>query len=278
MSLSAYPALDEVLRDHAHALRRVLADDFVGVYPLGSLAVGDFDLTSDVDFVVVVADEPSEAQVASVQAVHTDTLRRGDRWVRRLEYSLFPLPQLLQLTSPYASEGQRDDAPHRRLWYFNNGSPTLERSDHDNTLVTRWTLRSNSRAILGPEPDEFAPEVSADALRSEIRGSMLGWEQLVLTDPAPLENRFHQVFLVLNNCRALQDLHEGRITSKREGVAWAREHLDIEWQALIEFCWRERQDTGIHISQPADPRAFRRTIEFMQYTARLAETYQPPRR
>lgn len=93
----------------------------------------------------------------------------------------------------------------------------------------------------------------------------------MLTDPGPLDNRFHQVFLVLNNCRALQDLHEGRITSKLAGVTWARRHLDAEWQPLMESCWQERQDTSIHVSQP-DGRAFSQTIEFMQYTAQLAET------
>ena len=73
---------------------------------------------------------------------------------------------------------------------------------------------------------------------------------------------------------ALQDLHEGRITSKLEGVAWAKRNLDPEWHPLIDYCWEERQDTGIHITQPAHPEAFRQTIAFMEYTTRLAETYQ----
>ncbi len=272
--LTPYRALDDVLVGYAHTLRDVLAGGFVGLYPLGSLAIGDFDLTSDVDFVVVIADELSEQHVQAVESAHTNLMRRGGRWVTRLEYSLFPIPQLVELTSPYESNGQRNEASHRRLWYFNNGSPTLERSDHDNTLVVRWTLRSKSNAVLGPDPATFAPEVTADALRREIRSSMLGWEQLMLAHPPPFNNRFHQVFLVLNNCRALQDLHEGRITSKRDGVAWAKENLDPEWLPLIEFCWQERQDTGIHVSQPADRRAFDRTIEFMQHTARLAKAYR----
>jgi predicted nucleotidyltransferase len=38
---------------HARTLCEVLADNFVGLDVLGSLAIGDFDLTSDVDFMVV---------------------------------------------------------------------------------------------------------------------------------------------------------------------------------------------------------------------------------
>jgi hypothetical protein len=101
----------------------------------------------------------------------------------------------------------------------------MERSDHDNTLVTRWTLRYRSKAVLGPEPATFAPEVTANELRHEITTSMLRWEGLFTPD-SPFNNRFHQVFFVLNNCRALQDLHEGRITSKREGTEWAKRHLE----------------------------------------------------
>ncbi|MGO4533436.1 aminoglycoside adenylyltransferase domain-containing protein [Leifsonia sp. 2MCAF36] len=71
-----------------------------------------------------------------------------------------------------------------------------------------------------------------------------------------------------------EDLHEGRITSKRQGVAWAKQHLDARWHGLIDLCWRERQDTEINVSQPADPHAFEQTVEFIACTTRLAEAYR----
>ena len=178
-------------------------------------------------------------------------------------------------SSPYGAGGLRIERPERELWYFGNGAATIERSDHDNTLVTRWTLRYASRAALGPDPVSFAPDVTPGELREEIRASMLGWERLVLADPSRFFNRFHQVFLVLNNCRALQDLHEARITSKLDGMRWAKRHIDPRWHALIDYCWHERQDTGIHVTQPADEEAYRQTIRFMTHTARLAADYQP---
>lgn len=130
--------------------------------------------------------------------------------------------------------------------------------------------------MLGPEPSTFAPAVSPDELRREIQQSMIGWERRAIDDASEFDNRFHQVFMVLNNCRALQDLHEGKITSKLDGVAWAKQHLDSRWFSLIDFCWRERQDTGIHVSQPADPEAFRQTLAFIEYTTRLAEKFRLP--
>jgi predicted nucleotidyltransferase len=270
--LTPYLKLDQVLGDYARMARRALTGNFVGLYLLGSLAIGDFDLTSDIDFMIVTDEELSDEEVQRLQAAHRELMSRNTRWVSHLEYSLFSRPKLVELSSPYGHQGQRNAPEARQLWYFNNGSPTIERSDHDNTLVTRWTLRNRARTVLGPEPATFAPEISADELRREIQNSMIGWQKLVAWDTT-LHNRFHQVFLVLNNCRALQDLHEGRITSKLEGVSWATKNLDPKWHSLIDYCWRERQDTEIHVSQPADPEAWDRTLAFIDYTTRLAEAY-----
>ena len=264
-----------MLVGHAYTSRAVLGTNFVGLYLLGSLAIGDFDLTSDVDFVIVTNTELSNDEVDLVQSAHIELIAGDSRWVRHLEYSIFPLQKLSEKSSPYGPDGRNDSAA-RQLWYFNNGCSVIERSDHDNTLVTRWTLRYRSKAVLGPEPAAFAPDVTANELRQEIKNSMLGWESLFTPDSV-FNNRFHQVFFVLNNCRALQGLHEGRITSKREGATWAKRHLDVSWHPLIDYCWRERQDTEINVSQPADPQAFEQTVAFLAYTTRLAEEYQVPK-
>lgn len=277
--LTPYSRLDEVLRNYAEAARNALGDNFVGMYLLGSLAIGDFDLTSDVDFMVVVQDEVEvespDQGLNRLKSAHQVALGQDTRWVKHLEYSIFTLRTLHAKSSPYRIDGSRNQAEDRLLWYFGNGAATPIRSDHDNTLVSRWTLRYRSRVVLGPEPATFAPAVTADELRREIRSSMLGWEQLVVDDASQFDNRFHQVFLVLNNCRALQDLHEGRITSKKDGMRWAKQQLDPEWHPLIDYCWQERQDTNINVTQPADPQAYDRTIAFLTYTARLAEAYHP---
>ena len=269
--LTPYRELDVALTRLARALKDVLGEELVGVYTLGSLAIGGFDLTSDVDLVAVTAGELTGDQPAWVESSHRELISGESRWVKHLEYSLFPLSALHELSSPYDSRGERNRSESRLLWKFDNGQPDLARTDHDNTLVTRWTLRYKARVICGPEPETFAPAISAEALRREIQQSMLGWEQRAVTDPSEFDNRFHQVFMVLNNCRALQDLHEGRITSKREGVAWAKRHLEPRWHALIDYSWQERQDPGIHVSQPADPDAFAETLAFIGYTTRLAE-------
>jgi Nucleotidyltransferase domain len=88
--LTPYRGLDEVLVDYADMSRAVLGDNFVGLYLLGSLATGDFDLTSDVDFVIVTNSELSRGEVELIQSGHMKLIARDSRWVKHLEYSIFP--------------------------------------------------------------------------------------------------------------------------------------------------------------------------------------------
>ena len=258
------PELDLVLLGHVERLQEALGELLVGVYLLGSLAIGDFDATSDIDFVVVTAGEMSESQVEKVQSAHNETYWQNFRWVKHLEYSFFPLTTLGHQSSPFTKYGRAQDE-NRDLWYFEHGSPTIERSDHDNSLVVRWTLREKGLTVVGPEPISLLDPVSPNALREEIQLSLLGWGDELLKDSEPYRNRFFQAFIVLHYCRMLQDLNEGRITSKREGAQWAKSNLDSKWIPLIEYCWNDRQDPEIHISQPAVAKIFQQVLAFVEY-------------
>ena len=270
--MTQYPELDGVLHGHAERLRDALGDSLIGMYLLGSLAIGDFDGTSDIDFVVVTADEMSESQVEQVQSVHDQTYGQDTRWVKHLEYSFFPLNILRHPSSPFSNDGRVQDKD-RDLWYFEHGSPRIERSDHDNSLVTRWTLREKGVTVVGPEPFSLLGPVSPNALRAEIQDSLVGWGDELLEDAEPYRNRFFQVFIVLHYCRMLQDLNEGRITSKREGAEWAKSNLDPKWTSLIEYCWNDRQDSEIHISQPAVPGIFSEVLSFVEYVVALGKDF-----
>jgi hypothetical protein len=65
-----YPELNAVLQELVDGVRAALGKGFVAACLQGSFAVGDFDRHSDVDFIVVIEDELSGAQVHALQAVH----------------------------------------------------------------------------------------------------------------------------------------------------------------------------------------------------------------
>lgn len=48
-----YPDLNTVLQDLVTSIQEILTDNLVGAYLQGSFAVGDFDIHSDVNFIVV---------------------------------------------------------------------------------------------------------------------------------------------------------------------------------------------------------------------------------
>jgi predicted nucleotidyltransferase len=89
-SLTPYSELDATLIGHAEVLKEVLRENFTGFYLTGSLAIGDFDLTSDIDFIVVTDRQLSDTEVKEVQKAHINTCNQDTRWVKHLEYSFFP--------------------------------------------------------------------------------------------------------------------------------------------------------------------------------------------
>jgi hypothetical protein len=67
---TAYPELNEVLAELVAGAGRILGPNFCGAYLQGSFALGDADLHSDVDFMVVTQDEVSALHESQLQAMH----------------------------------------------------------------------------------------------------------------------------------------------------------------------------------------------------------------
>jgi hypothetical protein len=139
--LTPYLRLDDVLINYAQTSRDVLADNFVGLYLLGSLAIGDFDLTSDVDFMVATKDELSDDWVGRTAM---STAKPGDE----------PCPGGL-LRPPLASS--TNESPRIRRYARRNltGSPPLGARERHvaavrGTIVARHRLRVVPHTHLPP--------------------------------------------------------------------------------------------------------------------------------
>ena len=65
-----YPELNAVLAELIGKVVATLGETFVGAYLQGSFAVGDFDPNSDVDFIVVTADDLTTADVGALTEIH----------------------------------------------------------------------------------------------------------------------------------------------------------------------------------------------------------------
>jgi Domain of unknown function (DUF4111) len=260
-----YADLNGVLCDLVTRLRNVLGDNFIGAYLQGSFAVGDFDIYSDVDFLVLINEDILGDQLPPLQAMHADIFKLDCAWAQHLEGSYIPKAALARLPPP-----------PRKFLYVDHGSTDLVRSAHDDSLVVYWSLREKGITLIGPEPRSLMPPVPVNALRQEVLHTMHTWREQLLKTPNQLDNRFYQPFAVLSYCRMLHTLESGTVESKPAGAMWAKSSLDNRWHPLIQRAWDARPgDPFLKIQQKADPIDLRSTLEFLEYMVGLSRQWKP---
>ena len=120
-------------------VQNALGSNFLGAYLVGSLATGDFDLDSDVDFLILTNAELSDAEGRSLQTIHVGIHALGCYPAEHLEGSYIST-QLLNRTDLVGVEP---------LWFVDNGRTSLERSIHDNRWHVRWILGERASPSSG---------------------------------------------------------------------------------------------------------------------------------
>lgn len=257
---TAFPDLNEVLRDFLDSVQSILGENFCGAYLQGSFAVGDADEHSDVDFIVVTNEEPTDAQVAELQAMQERLYELATPWAQHLEGSYFPKELL-----------RRVDPGRTPLVYFDNGETKPARDNHCNTAVVRWSLREHGVVLAGPEPKSLVEPVDPDDLRREVREAMVEFAEWASSPTkAGGMSCWMQPYLVLNLCRMLQTLESGEIGSKKAGGEWALEALGAEWGELIQHALEDRPDPWLRVYRPADPAVVARTFAFIDHALALS--------
>ncbi len=260
-----YPELREVLGVFATEIQAELATNLVGIYAVGSLATGDFDLDSDVDFLVVTKAELTEQNRKNLQAIQARVHALDCYPARHLEGSYISLTDL----NDWSSVGRKE------LYYFDNGSTTPESSVHDNNWHVRWILREHGIALIGPEPATLLSAIPLDELFGEIKAvriQILNGFETSIDQPLDFWNsQFGQPFAVLTCCRILHALHTGTIQSKKVGANWAKGFVEPKWRELIDRAWRDREGVRfcVKIGLRTDQELLEETVEFMRYVARM---------
>jgi len=260
---TSYPELNHVLLNLVESAQDILNENFIGAYLQGSFAVGDFDIHSDVDFIIVTEAEPSEHRIPALQAMHERIYNMESSWAQHLEGSYFPR----EILCHYSRRGEK-------LWYLDNGSRSLIKSNHCNTIVVRWVVRKHGIALAGPPPNTLVEPMSVEALRAEIMEAITGWGQEIIDHPEQYNNRFYQTYIVLNFSRMLHDLHTGYPGSKRAGAEWAKINLDPSWHGLIDRTWSGRPKPEISVRQPADPKDFESTLKYVRYVINKCKQFE----
>ena len=258
-----YPELREVLSLFVAEIKEELADNLIGVYLVGSLASGDFDLDSDVDFLVVINTELTETNIKNLQDIQIKMHAIDCYPAKHLEGSYISINDL----NDWNTVGEK------KLYFFDNGSTVFEESIHDNKWHVRWILRERGVTLFGQKPETLLQPIPWDELLNEIKATMLRniglFEDEVNQPHSYWNSRFGQSFAVLTCCRMLHALHTGTIQSKKVGAEWARQFVEPKWVEIIDQAWNERKGVrfGIKIGQRAEQKLLYETLDFMQYVA-----------
>jgi hypothetical protein len=256
-----YPELRHVLEIFVNDVSAELGENLLGIYLIGSIASGDFDLDSDVDFLVVTNAELTEANMKRLQDIQIKIHDIDCYPAKHLEGSYISISDL----NNWSTVGQK------KLYYFDNGSTAYELSTHDNQWHVRWILRERGITLVGQRPETILQPIPLNEMFREIKTTMLQvlkFFQDEINRPLSFWNsRFGQSFAVLTYCRMLHTLHTGTAQSKKAGMNWAKQFVEPKWVKIIDQAWKEREGVRflVKIRQRAGPALLYETLEFIKY-------------
>ncbi len=203
-------------------IQLVLGENLIGVYLHGSLAFNCFNPeTSDVDFLVVVQerlDAATKRRIAkALIALSRDAPRKGLEMSIVTQASLrdfhYPTPFEFHFSNDWIDRYEADEV-----------DLAAERTDPD--LAAHVTVvRERGVRLLGAPIEEVIPPIPRHAYLQSIANDAAYAIRNLASDP---------VYGVLNLCRVLAFIHDGRITSKAEGGQWAIRHLPATFVPLAQ--------------------------------------------
>jgi len=265
-----YPELRNVLNIFVADVKTELAENLIGIYLVGSLASGDFDLDSDIDFLVVTNTELTERNVRTLQSIQEKIHDIDCYPAKHLEGSYISFSDL----NNWSTVGEK------KLYYFDNGSTKFEQSIHDNKWHVRWILRECGIRLVGKKPELILQPIPTNELFNEIKMTMLRYMREFedeINRPLCFSNsRFGQSFAVLTYCRMLHTLQTGTVQSKKVGAKWANQFVEPKWRKIINQAWKEREGVrfGVKIGQRAEDKLLYKTLEFMKYAVAQMDKMQ----
>lgn len=256
-SATPFPDLNELLTDFVGRVQSILDANLVGVYLVGSFALGGGDAASDCDFLVVTTGRVGGEHEHALRQLHEEIPAWRGYWAYNLEGSYAPKADLQTL------------AALGRPWlYVNRGAREMAWSPHCNTDDVRWVLRERRVVLNGADPHEFACEVPTTALQRKMQPQIESFLDDLLSWTT-LEISWTQRYAVEASSRMLYTLERGEVISKHDALDWATSTMPGEWRDLID---QVRQDRFVQWNDPPRPGSVERTLAFIEYVQDRART------
>lgn len=249
MRAPALPTVDDevnaFLATFLAQVQAALGAHFVGMYLSGSLALGDFDPdTSDLDLVVVTDALLADAQIAALQAMHTQIAAGAARWATwwATHFEVVYVARAA-LRDPLLHAPDSTQYPQ-----FEQEGGFFVNQLEDGWLAQCWIVRQHGVALMGPAPHLLIDPVDPNAIRRAVARVARRWQVDAVHDPTWLvwlRVRENQAFVVLTLCRLLYTLEFGEVASKPAAARWAQGALGSLWAALIARALAEKRSLAL---------------------------------
>ena len=213
--------IQATLNQVCHVFKAIIPDKLTGIYLHGSLAMDCFHPeTSDIDLLIVVKDPLSFAAKQSLmtELVSLTSIYPG----KGLELSIILEKHAAEPIYPMPFELHYGAEWEKR--FLLDPTDLCEGGEDPDLPAHIAVTLERGKCLYGRAISEvFAPIPKKEYLKSVYHDVK---EEAILQNP---------VYTILNLCRTLQYVKEGKILSKKEGGEWGITNLPEEYSPLIRL-------------------------------------------
>jgi predicted nucleotidyltransferase len=259
---TSYPDVNAVLLELLSEVRAILGSGFLGMYLWGSLAMGDFDNSSDIDALVLTTNALPEDVVCALAEMHERLSAAHPMWGVELEVSYIPRQAI-----------RRYDPADDLHPYIGRGE-SLRLEEHGREWdIQRHIVRERGKVLAGPLPQTMIDPIDPDDMRRAVLTTLRESWARRFRDPIELHPGGYRSYIVLTGCRMLYTLEYGAVASKPVAARWAQHTLGARWATLVEWAVAARGDP--HSSDQLENTS--EAQEFVQYVIECAWRFELPK-
>lgn len=203
--------------------KEIIGERLTGIYLHGSLAMGCFNPEkSDIDLIVIIEDDISDSQKMEFMKLVVGLNQQAP--AKGLEISIVKRSYCKPFVYPTPFE--LHFSPMHLQWFSDNPQNYVENMrGEDKDLAAHVTIINKYGIVLcGEARDKVFADVPQENFVDSICSDMETAEEDIIEQP---------IYIILNLCRVLAFLKEGRYLSKEQAGKWGLEYLPSNYHPLI---------------------------------------------
>ncbi len=234
-NIKAPEEITNFLNEIVDNFQKYFADNLVGVYLHGSLAMGCFNpVSSDIDIQVVVKNNLSKEEKENILNLTKSALEKIP--TKKVELSFVTIDTLTDFKCPTPQEFNISGTA-------SSGLKTTDKKPSESFAAHLAMIKEHGVCLWGEPIMNIFPDISREIYLKSIAENFK-WSFDNVSKGRDVGEGRVPTYAVLNFCRALAFIQDKIITSKKEGGKWGIKNLPEEYIVLIQEALNEYAETG----------------------------------